>query len=236
VRSVYRLSIAYQGVPAVSGAIRYFTQRLRIDACSRLICSICLRDRLAGRVTEPDGGEALNFTASREGFLREAENNPDGLRARCHAGTGALHAGIRERVPRASCRRILIAPSRIPLPFYVLALCLRRLILDELVITGRARRDKNKITEDPAADGFQVTKIGAPEAFLREGNVTLLFGREEKGSGPAVRSSDSCKTREQFVKVLPPTQRRSVRSCQSREGPCRRAVCFVMDVQRFERF
>lgn len=108
----------------------------------------------------------------------------------------------------------------------------------KLVITVVHDRDKNKITETLLRNGFKFTKIGSTGGFLREGNVTLLIGVEEKEVERLVQTiSDSCKTREQFVNVLPPD---AAPVGTFMPSPVKvlvgGAVCFVMDVERFERF
>jgi len=75
----------------------------------------------------------------------------------------------------------------------------------KLVITVVHDRDKNRITESLLRNGFKFTKIGSTGGFLREGNVTLLIGVEENEMENCLQViGDSCKTREQFVNVLPP--------------------------------
>ena len=87
----------------------------------------------------------------------------------------------------------------------------------KLVITVVHDRDKNKITEALLRNGFKFTKIGSTGGFLREGNVTLLIGVEGKEVERVIQViSDSCKTREQFVNVLPPMPRPSAPLCRAR--------------------
>ena len=108
----------------------------------------------------------------------------------------------------------------------------------KLVITVVHDRDKNKITEALLRNGFKFTKIGSTGGFLREGNVTLLIGVEEAEVERLLNTiSDSCKTREQFVNVLPPD---AAPVGTFMPSPVKvlvgGAVCFVMEVQQFERF
>src|SRR5438874_10076445 len=108
----------------------------------------------------------------------------------------------------------------------------------KLVITVVHDRDKAKITETLLRNGFKFTKIGSTGGFLREGNVTLLIGVEENEVEKVMQViGDSCKTREQFVNVLPPD---AAPVGAFMPSPVKvlvgGAVCFVMDVQRFERF
>ncbi len=108
----------------------------------------------------------------------------------------------------------------------------------KLVVTVIHDRDKNKITETLLRNGFKFTKIGSTGGFLREGNVTLLIGVESKDVERLVQViKDSCKAREQFVNVLPPD---AAPVGTFMPSPVKvqvgGAVCFVMDVERFERF
>jgi uncharacterized protein YaaQ len=108
----------------------------------------------------------------------------------------------------------------------------------KLVITVVHDRDKNKITESLLRNGFKFTKIGSTGGFLREGNVTLLIGVEENEVDRVLQViGESCKTREQFVNVLPPDAAPVGTFIPS---PVKvlvgGAVVFVVDVERFERF
>ncbi|MCX6359067.1 MAG: cyclic-di-AMP receptor [Armatimonadetes bacterium] len=108
----------------------------------------------------------------------------------------------------------------------------------KLVITVVHDRDKSRITEALLRHGYKFTKIGSTGGFLREGNVTLLIGVDdaevEKVLGVV---GDSCKTREQFVNVLPPD---AAPVGTFMPSPVKvlvgGAVVFVVDVERFERF
>src|ERR1700731_2783899 len=108
----------------------------------------------------------------------------------------------------------------------------------KLVITVVHDRDKNRITEALLRNGFKFTKIGSTGGFLREGNVTLLIGVDGKDTARLMEAiSHSCKTREQFINVLPPD---AAPVGTFMPSPVKvlvgGAVCFVMDVERFERF
>ena len=108
----------------------------------------------------------------------------------------------------------------------------------KLVVTIVHDRDKNRITETLLRNGFKFTKIGSTGGFLREGNVTLLIGVDEKEVESVLQTiSDSCKTREQFVNVLPPD---AAPAGAFMPSPVKvqvgGAVCFVMDCAQFVRF
>jgi uncharacterized protein YaaQ len=108
----------------------------------------------------------------------------------------------------------------------------------KLVITVVHDRDKNRITESLLRGGFKFTKIGSTGGFLREGNVTLLIGVDENEMDNCLQIiGESCKTREQFVNVLPPD---AAPVGTFMPSPVKvlvgGAVVFVVDVERFERF
>ncbi len=108
----------------------------------------------------------------------------------------------------------------------------------KLVLTVVHDRDKNKITEALLRNGFKFTKIGSTGGFLREGNVTLLIGVEESELDKVLTViGESCKTREQFVNVLPPD---AAPVGAFMPSPVKvlvgGAVAFVLNVERFERF
>jgi len=108
----------------------------------------------------------------------------------------------------------------------------------KLVITVVHDRDKNRITEALLRNGYKFTKIGSTGGFLREGNVTLLIGVEEPEVDKVLQViGDSCKTREQFVNVLPPD---AAPFGAFMQAPVKvlvgGAVSFVVPVERFERF
>jgi uncharacterized protein YaaQ len=108
----------------------------------------------------------------------------------------------------------------------------------KLLITVVHDRDKNRITEALLRNDFKFTKIGSTGGFLREGNVTLLIGVEEKDLERVLAViGENCKTREQFVNVLPPDAG-SVGTFMP--SPVKvlvgGAVVFVVDIARFERF
>ena len=108
----------------------------------------------------------------------------------------------------------------------------------KLVIAVVHDRDRSKITEGLLRNGFKFTKIGSTGGFLREGNVTLLIGVEERDLDRVLGIiGESCQTREQFVNVLPPDagpvgtfMRSPVKVLVGG------AITFVVDVERFERF
>lgn len=108
----------------------------------------------------------------------------------------------------------------------------------KLVVTVIHDRDKNKMFDGLLSAGFTFTKIASTGGFLREGNVTLLLGVEnERLEELMALIAESCKTREQFVNILPPDTRPIgtflPNPVKVQVGG---AVVFVVDVERFERF
>ncbi len=108
----------------------------------------------------------------------------------------------------------------------------------KLVIAVAHDRDRSKITEGLLRNGFKFTKIGSTGGFLREGNVTLLIGAEDKDVDKVLGIiGESCKTRKQFVNVLPPDAGPVGTIIPSPvEVLVGGAITFVVDVERFERF
>lgn len=108
----------------------------------------------------------------------------------------------------------------------------------KLVVTIVHDRDKNRITEKLLRNGFKFTKVASTGGFLREGNVTLFIGVEDEELDRLMELIDeSCKTREQFVNVLPPDASPvgafMPNPVKVQVGG---AVVFVVDVARFERY
>jgi uncharacterized protein YaaQ len=108
----------------------------------------------------------------------------------------------------------------------------------KLVIAVVHDRDRGRISEKLLKSGFKFTKIGSTGGFLREGNVTLLIGCEDKDAERVLGLiSDASKTRKQFVNVLPPDAGPVGTFFPSPvEVEVTGAIAFVMDVERFERF
>jgi len=107
----------------------------------------------------------------------------------------------------------------------------------KLVIAVVQDKDRRKVTDALLEQGFKFTNIASTGGFLREGNVTFLIGVEEERV-PAVMEvlSNSCKAREQFVNVFPPTIE-PIGTCIP--SPVRvmvgGATVFVLSVEQFER-
>jgi len=108
----------------------------------------------------------------------------------------------------------------------------------KLVITVVHDRDKNRLGEALIRGGFTYTKIASTGGFLRDANVTLLIGVEDEHVEAVLDViRENCKTREQFVNVLPPDVSTGAGFVPTPvKVQVGGAVVFVMDVRRFERF
>ena len=99
-------------------------------------------------------------------------------------------------------------------------------------------RDKNRMFDVLVTAGFPFTKIASTGGFLREGNVTLLLGVEDERLEELLSLiQENCKTREQYVNILPPDTRPiGTFLPQPVKVEVGGAIVFVVDVERFERF
>ena len=108
----------------------------------------------------------------------------------------------------------------------------------KLIITVVHDRDKNRVNNALLAAGHSFTVMASTGGFLREGNVTLLIGAEPD-QAPAILQliEENCKTREQFVNVLPPDAGSIGAFIPT---PVRvtvgGAIAFVIDVEEFYKY
>ena len=107
----------------------------------------------------------------------------------------------------------------------------------KLVIAVVQDKDRRKVTDALLEQGFKFTNIASTGGFLREGNVTFLIGVEDERVAAVMEVlSNSCKAREQFVNVFPPTIE-PIGTCIP--SPVRvmvgGATVFVLSVEQFER-
>lgn len=108
----------------------------------------------------------------------------------------------------------------------------------KLIVAVIHDRDQKRATEALLRAGYKFTKIASTGGFLREGNVTVLIGAEaQEVDAILTLINDSCKTREQYVNVLPP-EATPVGTFLSNPVKVQvgGAVVFVVDVERFERY
>jgi uncharacterized protein YaaQ len=108
----------------------------------------------------------------------------------------------------------------------------------KLIVAVIHDRDQKRTSESLLRGGYRFTKIASTGGFLREGNITILIGAEaEDVDAVLTLINDSCKTREQYVNVLPP-EATPVGTFMANPVKVQvgGAVAFVVDVERFERF
>jgi uncharacterized protein YaaQ len=108
----------------------------------------------------------------------------------------------------------------------------------KLVVAVIHDRDQKRTSDALLRAGYKFTKIASTGGFLREGNVTLLMGAEaDEVENVLAIINDSCKTREQYVNVMPP-EAAPVGTFLANPVKVQvgGAVAFVVDVERFERF
>ena len=108
----------------------------------------------------------------------------------------------------------------------------------KLIVAVIHDRDQKRTSEALLRAEFRFTKIASTGGFLREGNVTILIGAEAEDVDTVLNLiSDSSKTREQYVNVLPP-EATPVGTFMANPVKIQvgGAIAFVMDVERFERF
>ena len=108
----------------------------------------------------------------------------------------------------------------------------------KLVIAVVHDRDRGKISESLLRSGFKFTKIGSTGGFLREGNITLLIGADDKDVEKVLGLiNEASKSRKQYVNVLPPDAGPVGTFIPSPvEVEVGGAIAWVVDVERFERF
>jgi uncharacterized protein YaaQ len=108
----------------------------------------------------------------------------------------------------------------------------------KLIVAVIHDRDQKRTSDALLKAGYRFTKIASTGGFLREGNITILIGAEaEDVDAVLTLINDSCKTREQYVNVLPP-EATPVGTFMANPVKVQvgGAVAFVVDVERFERF
>src|SRR5262249_58123188 len=108
----------------------------------------------------------------------------------------------------------------------------------KLIVAVIHDRDQKRTSDALLRAGYKFTKIASTGGFLREGNVTLLMGAEaDEVDNVLAIINDSCKTREQYVNVMPPEAAPGgtflANPVKVQGGG---AGAFVVDVERFERF
>jgi uncharacterized protein YaaQ len=108
----------------------------------------------------------------------------------------------------------------------------------KLVVAVIHDRDQKRTSDSLLKAGFKFTKIASTGGFLREGNVTMLIGAEKEELDPLLEIlSESSRTREQYVNVLPP-EATPVGTFLTNPVKVQvgGVIAFVLDVERFERY
>ena len=108
----------------------------------------------------------------------------------------------------------------------------------KLIVAVIHDRDQKRTSEALLKAEYRFTKIASTGGFLREGNITILIGAEEPEVDTVLSLiNESCKTREQYVNVLPP-EATPVGTFMANPVKVQvgGAVAFVLDVERFERY
>ncbi|MCC6444018.1 MAG: cyclic-di-AMP receptor [Armatimonadetes bacterium] len=108
----------------------------------------------------------------------------------------------------------------------------------KLILTVIHDRDHDKMAEALLSHNFRFTKVASTGGFLREGNMTFLVGVDDSHVDQVIALiGQTCKTREQFVNILPPDAAPLGTMVPS---PVKvlvgGAIVFVLDVERFERY
>jgi uncharacterized protein YaaQ len=108
----------------------------------------------------------------------------------------------------------------------------------KLIVAVVHDRDKSRLSDALINGGFNFTKVASTGGFLRDGNVTLLIGVDDESVQTVIDTiQENCKTREQYVSVLPPdiagTSGFVPMPVKVEVGG---AVIFTMNVERFDRF
>jgi uncharacterized protein YaaQ len=106
----------------------------------------------------------------------------------------------------------------------------------KLVIAVIHDRDIRDASDALLRAGYKFTRVASTGGFLRDGNVTLLIGCEEpelEGLMEIIRTR--CRTREQYVNVLPPDAAAGGFIGAPVKVQVGGAVVFTLDVESFER-
>lgn len=108
----------------------------------------------------------------------------------------------------------------------------------KLIVAVIHDRDQKRTSDNLLRAGFKFTKIASTGGFLREGNVTMLIGSEvDQVESVLGILSDSSRTREQYVNVLPPEATPVGTFLTSPvKVQVGGAIAFIVDVERFERY
>ena len=107
----------------------------------------------------------------------------------------------------------------------------------KLVIAIVSTADLDELLRRMAQRGYRATVVDQRGGFLRQGNVTLLVGVQEALVADVLRLIASiCRTRLSYVNpampMVEPGEFFVSQSVEAHEGG---AVCFVLNIERYER-
>lgn len=107
----------------------------------------------------------------------------------------------------------------------------------KLITTIIHGRDKEKVCDSLLKAGQQFTVIATTGGFLREGNVTLLIGAEDKAVDDIIDTiKGCCSTREEFITTPPYDVIGPGAGLINPVNVCvGGAIIFVVDVEKFIR-
>ena len=107
----------------------------------------------------------------------------------------------------------------------------------KLIMAIVHEKDQRHVQDSLLESGFQFTNVASTGGFLREGNVTLMVGVEIEQVDQVIEViRESCRTREQYINVMPPTMEPVGTVIPSPINVMvGGAILFVLDVERFEK-
>ncbi len=108
----------------------------------------------------------------------------------------------------------------------------------KLIIAIVHDRDKQRLEDGLRSGGYRFTKLASTGGFLREGNTTFLLAAEDDSIDEILAVVDeNCKTREQYVNLLPPDAAAVGAFVASPVSiKVGGAIVFVLPIERFEKY
>ena len=106
----------------------------------------------------------------------------------------------------------------------------------KLVVVVINDKDIRETSEALVRAGHKFTRMASTGGFLRDGNVTVLIGcQKDELAGVLDIIRSKCRTREQYVNVLPPDAATGGFIGAPVKVQVGGAVVFTIDVESFER-
>jgi uncharacterized protein YaaQ len=108
----------------------------------------------------------------------------------------------------------------------------------KLVVSIVNNDDVRQLVDALTQAGFRATTISTTGGFLRQGNATVFVGTDDEKVPHVLELIEgNCRTRTQFVNLLPPVMEPGEMYVPSPvEVQMGGATVFVLDVVQFERF